>query len=92
MAITSMKPPIFWKDKDIVKQQMQKLSINSTRSLIYKINDVDHDYLPRGMQCNFIALDILFICLPNEIIEFLNAQPELVTINSHIKRKDYSLE
>lgn len=27
-----------------------------------------------------------------EIIEFLNAQPELVTINSHIKRKDYSLE
>ena len=41
MAITSMKPPIFWKDKDIVKQQMQKLSINSTRSLIYKINDIE---------------------------------------------------
>ena len=41
MAINSMKPPIFWKDKDIVKQQMQKLSISSTRSLIYKINDIE---------------------------------------------------
>ena len=40
-AISSIKPPIFWKDKDIVKQQMQKWSENSLKKLIYKINKIE---------------------------------------------------
>jgi len=36
----------------------------------FKINDVDYEYLPKDIKCNFIALDILFICLPKKIIEY----------------------
>ena len=36
----------------------------------YKINGSDYDYLPLNTKCNFIALDILFICLPEEIIKY----------------------
>ena len=36
----------------------------------YKINDIDYDYLPLNSKCNFIALDILFICLPKKTIEY----------------------
>ncbi len=35
----------------------------------YKINNIDYDYLPQDLKCNFISLDIFFICLPIEIIE-----------------------
>ena len=41
MAISSIKPPIFWKDKDLVKQQLQKWSKNSIKDLIFKINDIE---------------------------------------------------
>ena len=30
----------------------------------YRIDDVDYSYLPDEIKCNFISLDILFICLP----------------------------
>ena len=36
----------------------------------YKINNIDYDYLPLNTKCNLIALDILFICLPDEIIKY----------------------
>jgi DNA polymerase-3 subunit delta len=41
LTISSSKPPIFWKDKDIIKQQIQKWSKNSVKNLIYKINDTE---------------------------------------------------
>tara|TARA_B100000767_G_scaffold274910_1_gene309525 strand:+ start:625 stop:1620 length:996 start_codon:yes stop_codon:yes gene_type:complete len=40
-VISKFKPPIFWKDKEIVKQQVQNWSYESTENLIYKINDVE---------------------------------------------------
>ena len=40
-AISSIKPPIFWKDKDIIKQQIQKWSEKSVNNLIYEINDIE---------------------------------------------------
>ena len=40
-VISQFKPPIFWKDKEIVKQQVQNWSYESTENLIYKINDVE---------------------------------------------------
>ncbi len=36
----------------------------------YKINDIDYNYLPLNVKCNFISLDILFICLPVETIDY----------------------
>ena len=39
--ISSFKPPIFWKDKDIIKQQIQSWSYNNIKNLIYKINETE---------------------------------------------------
>ena len=34
----------------------------------YKIDNVDYSYLPEEIKCNFISLDIFFICLPVELV------------------------
>ena len=39
--ISSFKPPIFWKDKDIIKQQIQSWSYSNIKNLIYKINETE---------------------------------------------------
>ena len=41
MVISSFKPPIFWKDKEIVKQQMNNWKYKNTENLIYKINEIE---------------------------------------------------
>ena len=40
-AISSFKPPIFWKDKEIVKQQIKNWSLKRTENLIYKTNEIE---------------------------------------------------
>ena len=40
-AISSHKPPIFWKDKEIVKLQIKNWSYENIEKLIYEINDVE---------------------------------------------------
>jgi len=37
----SFKPPIFWKDKEIVKEQIKNWSIQNIENLIYKINEIE---------------------------------------------------
>ena len=39
--ISSYKPSIFWKDKEIVKNQVTKWSLRDTEKLIYKIHDIE---------------------------------------------------
>ncbi len=39
--IASIKPPIFWKEKDIVKTQAKLWQINDLKGKIYKINDIE---------------------------------------------------
>ena len=34
----------------------------------YKIDDIDYTYLPNEIECSFISLDILFICLPTDLV------------------------
>ncbi len=41
LTISSAKPPIFWKDKEIIKQQVYKWSPDNIKSLIYKINELE---------------------------------------------------
>ena len=54
------------------KQQILKYYTdhNITHIIInnYKIDDVDYSYLPDEIKCNFISLDILFICLPIDLV------------------------
>ena len=41
MVISSYKPPIFWKDKDIIRQQLKIWSIGQIQSFIKKINNLE---------------------------------------------------
>ena len=41
LTISSARPPIFWKDKEITKQQIYKWSPKSIKRLIYKLADVE---------------------------------------------------
>ena len=40
-AISSIKPPIFWKEKDIVKKQVQSWSTDEVKEIIFKISDLE---------------------------------------------------
>ena len=40
-VITSFKPPIFWKDKEIVKEQIKNWSITKVNDLIYKTSEIE---------------------------------------------------
>lgn len=40
-AISNLKPPVFWKDKDIVKKQVQVWPSKEISNLIYKISETE---------------------------------------------------
>ena len=40
-VIQEFRPPIFWKDKDILKQQIKNWSYRSAENLIYEINEIE---------------------------------------------------
>ena len=40
-AISLYKPPIFWKEKEVVKQQLKLLNSSKTQDLIYKVNEIE---------------------------------------------------
>ena len=41
ITISSAKPPIFWKDKEITKQQIYKWTPENIKKLIYKLSEVE---------------------------------------------------
>jgi len=41
ITISDARPPIFWKDKDIVKKQIKAWSLNQVKKLIFEINDIE---------------------------------------------------
>ena len=54
------------------KQQILKNYANHNIAHIiinnYRIDGVNYSYLPDEIKCNFISLDILFICLPTDLV------------------------
>ena len=40
-TISSAKPPIFWKDKELVKEQIYKWNTNNLRVLMYRLNELE---------------------------------------------------
>ena len=40
-VISTIKPPIFWKEKEIVKKQAQSWSTSEVKDIIFKINDLE---------------------------------------------------
>lgn len=41
LTITSAKPPIFWKDREITKKHIEKWKPKSVKRLIYKLNELE---------------------------------------------------
>ena len=41
IVVSNFKPPIFWKDKEIVKQQLKNWSKKSVENLIYEISEIE---------------------------------------------------
>ena len=57
--VSSYKPPIFWKDKDIIKLQIKKNSLDQVKILVKKINNLElllkkNSILPGKLLSNFI--------------------------------------
>ena len=42
LTISSAKPPIFWKEKEITKQQIIKWKPENIKELIYSLNELEH--------------------------------------------------
>ena len=40
-VISSFKPPIFWKDKEVVKQQVNNWNLNNAENLIYQTSELE---------------------------------------------------
>ena len=60
LTISSAKPPIFWKDKEIVKQQIYNWKPKKIKKLIYKLNEI-RTYLLKKNINNSIKLITDFI-------------------------------
>ena len=89
--------------KFLVQEARQQISKNyKNQNIIHiiinndKINEIDYDHLPLNIKCNFIALDILFVCLPEETTEYfkniffkLDISVNQIICTSYAKAKKY---
>ena len=55
LTISSFKPAIFWKDKSIVKQQLQIWSLDQIKSLIKKVNYLELQMKKKSQISNHIV-------------------------------------
>ncbi len=58
-TIAAFKPPIFWKDKEVVKDQIKNWSYKEARNLVFQINEVEllikkHSYSSLNILSDFI--------------------------------------
>jgi hypothetical protein len=40
-TINNFRPPIFWKDKEIVKQQIQQWSLKKIKNMVFQTNEIE---------------------------------------------------
>ena len=55
-TILSFKPPIFWKDKELIRQQIKYWSVEKTYELIKEINEIELNVKKNSLN----SLNILF--------------------------------
>ena len=59
LTISSARPPIFWKDKEIVKQQILKWTPENIKNLIYELREIEY-YVKKNLN-NSVNLMTNFI-------------------------------
>ena len=64
-VISSYKPTIFWKDKDIIKKQLNTLSINDIKLFIKKINTLELLIKKNSNLSNEITNNFIFETIEN---------------------------
>ena len=57
--ISSFRPPIFWKEKEIVKQQIKKLEYDKIKELIIKTNNIEFLIKKNPTSSIFIVSDFI---------------------------------
>tara|TARA_B100000963_G_C22620617_1_gene669772 strand:- start:588 stop:1571 length:984 start_codon:yes stop_codon:yes gene_type:complete len=58
--IAEHKPPIFWKEKPIIKKQLQMWSLKSIKDLIYKLNDIELKIKKNSSLSIFLMKNFIF--------------------------------
>ena len=67
LTISSAKPPIFWKEKEITKQQILKWQPDKIKKVIYKLNEIELMIKKNiGMSINLVT-DFILDQISNEI-------------------------
>ena len=66
-VISSYKPPIFWKDKDLIKKQLKILSLYEIKLLMKKINNLELTIKKNSQLSNQIINNFIFerLDIPN---------------------------
>ena len=63
-TILNARPPVFWKDKEIVKQQINNWNLKQIKETIYNINNIEMEIKKNySNSLNIISNFILQICL-----------------------------
>ena len=58
-TIKNAKPPIFWKEKDIVKKQLNYWTVKKIKNLIYQINELEINVKKYGKNSINILTDFI---------------------------------
>ena len=58
-AINSFKPPIFWKDKEIVKEQTRKWDYTNIQDLIKKTNKIEYELKKNPSSSSMIVMNFI---------------------------------
>ena len=59
-TVASAKPPIFWKDKDLVKKQIRSWTLNQIEQLILEINNIELLIKTNSQNSIYILSDFIF--------------------------------
>ena len=58
-TIASARPPIFWKDKDLIKRQIKSWTLNQVKKLILEINEIELLIKTNSQNSIFILSDFI---------------------------------
>ena len=58
-TISNYRPPIFWKDKDIIKQQVKKNTLNQIKTLLKKINNLELLLKKKSIQSGKLLINFI---------------------------------
>ena len=58
-VISNYKPPIFWKDKELVKSQMKMWDLDNIRKLMYKLGEIELSIKKHNLNAMNILYDFI---------------------------------